>query len=92
MKAPATELIVNPKDPSDPKPQHANVQDIELQGWTLWVDRHGPEHMAKVEAANAEKETETPSDEKEPVKEDSGFDVGEGAAVNPKQVRRTKKK
>lgn len=55
VKNKPTVAIVNPKDPQDPVPWHANVEDVAKHGWTLWADRHDPARLADVEKAAAAK-------------------------------------
>lgn len=87
--------IVNPKDPSDPAPWIANVDDVALKGWTLWADRHDPKLAADVEKAAAvekpvdpagsgEKGPEAPKDNKT----DDKPEVKDGSAVDPKDVKK----
>jgi len=83
--------IVNPKDPSDPAPWIANVDDVALKGWTLWADRHDPKLAADVEKAAEVEKVE--SDEKGPEapkdnKTDDKPEVKDGSAVDPKDVKK----
>ena len=70
VKRLATIAIVNPKDPQDPKPRIANIDDVKRNGWTLWADRHAP----LVDPSMADKPAEPGNDG-----EDKPADTGAGA-------------
>jgi len=86
--------IVNPKDPSDPAPWIANVDDVALKGWTLWADRHDPKLAADVEKAAEVEVEKVESDEKGPEApkdnktDDKPAEVKDGSAVDPKDVKK----
>lgn len=98
-----TVAIVNPKDPKDPKPRFANIEDVQKRGWTLWADRHDPDRLADVEKAEARKRAAAEEAAKEmsykvedpkPVegtdeKPAEGEDAPKGSAVDPSQVKKS---
>lgn len=97
-----TVAIVNPWDPKDPAPLIANQDDVTRNGWQLWADRHDPDFVAKVEAAEAEKgdgDEKTTDDpkpaeggEQKPAEGDKGdedkAEVKDGSAAKPEDVKK----
>ncbi len=86
-KSKQTVPIVNPKDSSDPKPWHANVDDVKVRGFTLWADRHAPLR----DAPQPDPVQPDPVDPVQPDPVDRGLDdpaATDGSAIDPSAVKK----